>query len=82
MVGLRMDRMAIGACFSLTGRSGEWVAAAAGSPAFRADIFCSISEGSSLKDGLGFDKRTCDRGMCSTVHELSTPMASGGIMAE
>jgi len=74
--------MAIGACFSLTGRSGEKLAAAAGSPAFRADIFCSMSDGSSLKDGLGFDNRTWDRGMCSTVQELSTPIASSGIMAE
>jgi hypothetical protein len=82
MMGLRMESMAIGACFSLTGRSGEMLVAVEGSPFFRAEIFCSIMEGSSLKVGLGFDRRTCVKGMCSTVHELSTPMASGGIMDE
>jgi hypothetical protein len=82
MMGLRMDRIAIGACFSLTGRSGDKLAAAEGSPVFRADIFCSMSDGSSLKEGLGFDSNTCVSGMCRTVHELSTPIASGGTMAE
>jgi len=82
MMGLRMESMAIGACFSLTGRSGEMLVVAEGSPVLRADIFCSIIEGSSLKVGFGFDRRTWVKGMWSTVHELSTPMAAGGIMDE
>jgi hypothetical protein len=81
-MGLKIDKIAIGASFCLGGASTDWLTVTDVSANFpRANIFCSMSAESSLKAGVGFESSTCVRGICSTVQELSTPIASGGFIA-
>lgn len=89
-MGLRMDKMAIGADAFLPGcsgvrrsDSGVSLRSAAGASSLLRDCDrCSMVVASSLKGRVGLDSSGYVSGMCRTVQELSTPMASGGRMPE